>query len=68
MKFSGEKLDNLINLKTIDNKIISRKTGINEEDLELFIQGKKVPNVLECIKISGVLECGIWDFLAQVKK
>lgn len=67
MRFSGARLDELMLWKDIDNRSMAKKTEISEEDLKLFRQGKKVPNVLQCIKMSYVLKCSIWDFLVQVK-
>lgn len=62
MKYSNERLNDMMNKCGVNNMEMSGKTKIDEKKLMEFRQGKKIPTFLEAIKMAQVLKCSITDF------
>lgn len=62
MKYSNERLNDMMNKCGVNNMEMSGKTKLDEKKILEFRQGKKIPTFLESIKMAQVLKCSITDF------
>ena len=62
MKYSNERLNDMMNKCGVNNMEMSGKTKLDEKKILEFRQGKKIPTFLESIKMAQVLRCSVTDF------
>ena len=62
MKYSSERVSDMMNKCGISNKEMSRRTGLQEDIIVAIRKGKRPLRVLEAIEFSNVLRCSICDF------
>lgn len=68
MKYSHARLNDMMNMCDVSNRIMSGKTRLDEKKILEFRQGKMIPTFLEAIKMAQVLKCSVSDFTNAVEK